>query len=172
MPNKNLKHFTQNGKNLKNLGNLRKFFKAILGKMRTSFLGKFLGKSFVLDKIPKSQNPKKIDTFTSTTYKILLLYLGTSVCFLGIISFMMYNKELHNLRDHQSMQMRNDFIQIATAMAQMDFKSSAGIEREIKKNTRRNRGKRGKTSKEKYPKKSSKTLKRNPKAPRIALFAS
>lgn len=137
MPNKNLKHFTQYGKNLKKLGNLGKFFKAIWGKMHTAFLSKFLGKSFAsintLPKIPKSQNPKKIDTFTSTTYKILLLYLGTSVCFLGIISFMMYNKELHNLRDHQSMQMRNDFIQIATAMAQRDFKSSAGIEREIKK---------------------------------------
>lgn len=169
MPNKNLKHFTQYGKNLRNLG---KLFKTIWGKMHTAFLSKFLGKSFALDKAPKSQNPKKIDTFTSTTYKILLLYLGTSVCFLGIISFMMYNKELHNLRDHQSMQMRNDFIQIATAMAQRDFKSSAGIEREIKKNTRRNRGKRSKTPKEKYPKKSSKTLKRNPKTPRIAILAS
>lgn len=159
MPNKNLKHFTQCGKNLKNLGNLRKFFKAILGKMRTSFLGKFLGKSFVLDKIPKSQNPKKIDTFTSTTYKILLLYLGTSVCFLGIISFMMYNKELHNLRDHQSMQMRNDFIQIATAMAQMDFKSSAGIEREIKKTLEEIEEKEAKLQKKNTPKNQAKLLK-------------
>ena len=159
MPNKNLKHFTQYGKNLKNLGNLRKFFKAIWGKMHTLFLGKFLSKSFALDKIPKSQNPKKIDTFTSTTYKILLLYLGTSVCFLGIISFMMYNKELHNLRDHQSMQMRNDFIQIATAMAQRDFKSSAGIEREIKKTLEEIEEKEAKLQKKNTPKNQAKLLK-------------
>lgn len=156
MPNKNLKHFTQYGKNL---GNLRKFFKTIWGKMHTTFLSKFLGKSFALDKIPKSQNPKKIDTFTSTTYKILLLYLGTSVCFLGIISFMMYNKELHNLRDHQSMQMRNDFIQIATAMAQRDFKSSAGIEREIKKTLEEIEEKEAKLQKKNTPKNQAKLLK-------------
>lgn len=140
MPNKNLRDFVEKNfasKNLKNLGNrcalkcqdLKKFFKTIWEKMRATFLGKFFANA--LSKIPKS--PKKIDTFTSTTYKILLLYLGTSVCFLGIIFFMMYNKELHNLRAHQSMQMRNDFVQIAIAMAQRDFKSSAGIEREIKK---------------------------------------
>lgn len=159
MPNKNLKHFTQYGKNLKNLGNLRKFFKTIWGEMHASFFGKFLGKSFALDKAPKSQNPKKIDTFTSTTYKILLLYLGTSVCFLGIISFMMYNKELHNLRDHQSMQMRNDFIQIATAMAQRDFKSSAGIEREIKKTLEEIEEKEAKLQKKNTPKNQAKLLK-------------
>ena len=156
MPNKNLKHFTQNGKNLRNLG---KFFKTIWGKMHTAFLSKFLGKSFALDKAPKSQNPKKIDTFTSTTYKILLLYLGTSVCFLGIISFMMYNKELHNLRDHQSMQMRNDFIQIATAMAQRDFKSSAGIEREIKKTLEEIEEKEAKLQKKNTQKNQAKLLK-------------
>ncbi|ETD22442.1 sensor histidine kinase [Helicobacter macacae] len=155
MPNKKLKHFTQYGKNLKKLGNLRKFFKVIWGEMRASFLGKF----FAFPKVPKSQNPKKIDTFTSTTYKILLLYLGTSVCFLGIISFMMYNKELHNLRDHQSMQMRNDFIQIATAMAQMDFKSSAGIEREIKKTLEEIEEKEAKLQKKNTPKNQAKLLK-------------
>lgn len=159
MPNKNLKHFTQYGKNLKNLGNLSNFFKTIWGKMHALFLGKFLSQSFALDKIPKSQNPKKIDTFTSTTYKILLLYLGTSVCFLGIISFMMYNKELHNLRDHQSMQMRNDFIQIATAMAQRDFKSSAGIEREIKKTLEEIEEKEAKLQKKNTPKNQAKLLK-------------
>lgn len=153
MPNKNLKHFTQNGKNL------RKFFKTIWEKMHASFLGKFLSKSFALDKIPKSQNPKKIDTFTSTTYKILLLYLGTSVCFLGIISFMMYNKELHNLRDHQSMQMRNDFIQIATAMAQRDFRSSAGLEREIKKTLEEIEEKEAKLQKKNTPKNQAKLQK-------------
>lgn len=156
MPNKNLKHFTQYGKNLRNLG---KLFKTIWGKMHTAFLSKFLGKSFALDKAPKSQNPKKIDTFTSTTYKILLLYLGTSVCFLGIISFMMYNKELHNLRDHQSMQMRNDFIQIATAMAQRDFKSSAGIEREIKKTLEEIEEKEAKLQKKNTQKNQAKLLK-------------
>lgn len=156
MPNKNLKHFTQYGKNL---GNLGKFFKTIWGKMHTAFLSKFLGKSFALDKAPKSQNPKKIDTFTSTTYKILLLYLGTSVCFLGIISFMMYNKELHNLRDHQSMQMRNDFIQIATAVAQRDFKSSTGIEREIKKTLEEIEEKEAKLQKKNTPKNQAKLQK-------------
>lgn len=159
MPNKNLKHFTQYGKNLKNLRNLGKFFKTIWGKMHASFLGKFLSKSFAFPKALKSQNPKKIDTFTSTTYKILLLYLGTSVCFLGIISFMMYNKELHNLRDHQSMQMRNDFIQIATAMAQRDFKSSAGIEREIKKTLEEIEEKEVKLQKKNTPKNQAKLLK-------------
>lgn len=152
MPNKNLKHFTQYGKNLRNLG---KFFKAIWEKIHTLFLGKF----FALDKIPKTQKLEKIDTFTSTTYKILLLYLGTSVCFLGIISFMMYNKELHNLRDHQSMQMRNDFIQIATAMAQRDFKSSAGIEREIKKTLEEIEEKEAKLQKKNTPKNQAKLLK-------------
>lgn len=156
MPNKNLKHFTQYGKNLRNLG---KFFKTIWGKMHIAFLSKFLGKSFALDKAPKPQNPKKIDTFTSTTYKILLLYLGTSVCFLGIISFMMYNKELHNLRDHQSMQMRNDFIQIATAMAQRDFRSSAGLEREIKKTLEEIEEKEAKLQKKNTPKNQAKLLK-------------
>lgn len=156
MPNKNFKHFTQYGKNLRNLG---KFFKTIWGKMHTAFLSKFLGKFFALDKIPKTQKLEKIDTFTSTTYKILLLYLGTSVCFLGIISFMMYNKELHNLRDHQSMQMRNDFIQIATAMAQRDFRSSTGIEREIKKTLEEIEEKEAKLQKKNTPKNQAKLQK-------------
>lgn len=125
MPNKRYFANTQYGKNL------RKFFGAVWGKARASFCGKMLTNA--LSKIQKPQNPQKIDTFTSTTHKILLLYLGTSVCFLGIISFMMYNKELHNLRDHQAMQMRNDFVQIATAMAERDFKSRTGLQREIKK---------------------------------------
>lgn len=174
MPNKNLRDFVEKNfasKNLKNLGNrcalkcqdLKKFFKTIWEKMRAAFLGKFLGKSFSLidslGKAPKSQNPKKIDTFTSTTYKILLLYLGTSVCFLGIISFMMYNKELHNLRNHQSMQMRNDFIQIATTMAQRDFKSSAGLEREIKKTLEEIEEKEAKLQKKNTPKNQAKLLK-------------
>lgn len=174
MPNKNLRDFVKKNfasENLKNLGNrcalkcqdLRKFFKTIWEKMHAAFLGKFLGKSFALidslGKAPKSQNPKKIDTFTSTTYKILLLYLGTSVCFLGIISFMMYNKELHNLRNHQSMQMRNDFIQIATAMAQRDFKSSAGLEREIKKTLEEIEEKEAKLQKKNTTKNQAKLLK-------------
>ena len=155
MPSKKLRDFAKKKFASKNL---KGFFKALWGRMRTTFLGKFLSKSFALDKIPKSQNPKKIDTFTSTTYKILLLYLGTSVCFLGIISFMMYNKELHNLRAHQSMQMRNDFIQIATAMAQRDFKSSAGIEREIKKTLEEIEEKEGKLLKKNTPKNQAKLL--------------
>ena len=72
---------------------------------------------------------------------------------------MMYNKELHNLRDHQSMQMRNDFIQIATAMAQRDFKSSAGIEREIKKTLEEIEEKEAKLQKKNTPKNQAKLLK-------------
>ena len=170
MPNKNLRDFVKKNfvsKNLKNLGNrcalkcqdLKKFFKTIWGRMHALFLGKSFALIDSLGKAPKSQNPKKIDTFTSTTYKILLLYLGTSVCFLGIISFMMYNKELHNLRDHQSMQMRNDFIQIATAMAQRDFKSSAGLEREIKKTLEEIEEKEAKLQKKNTPKNQAKLLK-------------
>ncbi|MGX3043637.1 sensor histidine kinase [Helicobacter sp. T3_23-1056] len=92
---------------------------------------KFLSKIFAIKSNVKST--KSSDTFTSTTYKILLLYLGTSVCFLGIIFLMMYKRELHNLRAQQSIQMRNDFIQIATQMAKRDFKTTKGKRRETHK---------------------------------------
>ncbi len=52
--------------------------------------------------------------FHSTIFKILLLHLGTSVIFLGIIFFAMYEKGLQGLRFAQMQQMRNDYLEIAT----------------------------------------------------------
>lgn len=52
--------------------------------------------------------------FNATIFKILALYLGTSTLFLGFIFFVMYQKGLHNLRTQQMVQMRNNYIQIAT----------------------------------------------------------
>ncbi|OBV28903.1 hypothetical protein BKN38_09050 [Helicobacter sp. CLO-3] len=52
--------------------------------------------------------------FNATIFKILALYLGTSTLFLGFIFFVMYQKGLHDLRTQQMVQMRNNYIQIAT----------------------------------------------------------
>ena len=109
-------------------------FCATKKSFRVDFIPNFL--KILPQKFAIKSNTKSIkssDILTSTTYKILLLYLGTSVCFLGIIFLMMYKRELHNLRAQQSIQMRNDFVQIATAMAKRDFKTTKGKRREIHK---------------------------------------
>lgn len=124
MPNKSIKKHTPKTA-LKNFWLcVLRFCNAISDKFFAQF-SKLISKQFFISKTTKST-----DTFKSSIFKILLLYVGTSVLFLGIIFFMMYKKELHNLRAKQSIQMRNDFIQIATAMYEKDFKTTKGMRKE------------------------------------------
>ena len=52
--------------------------------------------------------------FHKSILYILALYLGTSIVLLGVIFSVMYHKGLQNLHAYQMVQMRNDYIQIAT----------------------------------------------------------
>ncbi len=60
------------------------------------------------------QKPLDSIKFNTTILKILILYLSTSAIFLGVIFFVMYEKGMQNLRVKQMIQMRNDYISIAT----------------------------------------------------------
>ena len=71
------------------------------------------------------QKPLDSIKFNTTILKILILYLSTSAIFLGIIFSVMYEKGVHSLRLKQMLQMRNDYINIATQLYEnKDIKSA------------------------------------------------
>lgn len=62
--------------------------------------------------------------FNAVIFKILILYLGTSILLLGFIFFMMYHKGLHNLRIQQMIQIRTNYIQIVTTLYEQNLDSA------------------------------------------------
>lgn len=66
------------------------------------------------------------DRIKGSIGKILTLYLGTSVLFLGVIFFMMYQSQSQSLYNMQFIQMRSDFIQIITELYEHNIITQRG----------------------------------------------